>query len=226
MGVPAVFLRLAGCNMRCDGFSYQHPESGEHLGCDTKAVWMTGDKYDFAAILTYWRQQGWLQSLHQGAHLVITGGEPLIQQQGLLRFIPLLRQHVPNCFVEMETNGSIMPEAALLPMIQQYNVSPKLPFSGESKQRAYLPEVLSVLQSTQQAYFKFVVRNEQDVQIVEQDYVQALSLIRSRIMLMPEGATRQALKQREHRIVALCMRYGYRFCPRLHIYLWDEATGV
>ena len=47
-GVPAVFLRLAGCNLDCLGFSYKDPETGEHLGCDSKAVWRRGKKIEFA----------------------------------------------------------------------------------------------------------------------------------------------------------------------------------
>ena len=51
VGKPAVFLRLSGCNLRCDGFSYKDPVTGEHLGCDTKAVWTSGNKTTFSALL-------------------------------------------------------------------------------------------------------------------------------------------------------------------------------
>ena len=48
-GVPAVFLRLTKCNLRCLGFSYVDPQTSEHLGCDSAAVWRQGEKRDFAA---------------------------------------------------------------------------------------------------------------------------------------------------------------------------------
>ncbi len=38
VGRPAVFLRLAACNLECPGFSYQDPITQQHLGCDTKLI--------------------------------------------------------------------------------------------------------------------------------------------------------------------------------------------
>ena len=89
-GVPAVFLRLAGCNLQCPGFSYKDPSTGEHLGCDSKAVWRRGRKVTFEELLHRWTRLGWVQALEQGAHLVITGGEPLVQQPRVLAFINYL----------------------------------------------------------------------------------------------------------------------------------------
>ena len=75
-GCPAVFLRLQHCNLLCgrDDASWR---------CDTLDVWRRGQALTFAEIIDSWRAKGWLAHLAANAHLVVTGGEPLLQQTGL-----------------------------------------------------------------------------------------------------------------------------------------------
>lgn len=227
VGVPAVFLRLAGCNLRCPGFTYIHPETGEHLGCDTAHVWQQGESTTFVDIMEYWQEQGWTKALLAGAHLVITGGEPMIQQKPLQFFFDYMDETLgQNIFIEMETNGTLPFSERMLQRISQFNVSPKLQHSGESRQKAYNPAVLNTLAQYQHVYFKFVVTSEADVEEILADYVLSLQIPHSRICLMPEGGTKSTLQRNQGRVVELCKKYQMRFSPRLHILLWDEATGV
>ena len=201
-GTPAVFLRLAGCNLQCAGFSYTDPATGEHLGCDSKSVWRRGRRVLLKELLERWYQLGWLEALEQGAHLVITGGEPLLQQQRLLAFIDQLDQRVPNgVYIEMETNGTMLLEDRLCQRIDQINVSPKLINSGEPRSKAVVPRVITQLARAPQAQFKFVVMEEMDVTEVVNQYVIPYSIPHQRVWLMAEGGDRHTLQQRTPHVV-------------------------
>lgn len=222
-GTPAIFLRLGGCNLRCNGFSYKDPQTGEHLGCDTKKVWTKGTKQSFDEIIDSWQQQGWMDALNQGAHLVITGGEPLIQQTNLEQFISKLNN---NIYIEIETNGTFTPSGYLLQRLNQFNVSPKLNNSGEPKNKAYNLEALTALAANKNTIFKFVVSQASDIDEILEQYVTPLKIPTQRIWLMPEGGTIEALTENSNKVVELCKKYLMNFSPRLHINIWNEATGV
>ena len=65
-----------------------------------------------------------------GAHIIITGGEPLLQQIALMEWIQLLDRSLK---IEIETNGTVLPTRELQERVYQWNVSPKLENSGENK---------------------------------------------------------------------------------------------
>lgn len=229
-GVPAVFLRLAGCNFQCAGFTYVDSESGEHLGCDSKKVWRSGRRYDFKHLLEEWEQRGFIQAFECGAHLIITGGEPLLQASALSAFFDAFSDAHPNVFskltIEIETNGSFIPSTDLFEKIKQWNISPKLHHSGESRQKAYHPDVLAYMAKHPGAYFKFVVTQPDDVHEIMTDYYIPLSLNPAQIILMPEGGSLEAIAQKKSWIVELCKKHGFRFSTRLQIDIWGEVTGV
>ena len=225
LGMPAVFLRLAGCNLRCLGFSYRDPATGEHLGCDTKAVWRSGNKLNFHEIIEYWQAQGWLDKLNNGAHLIITGGEPLIQQASLVDFIKQLDFHCKP-FIEIETNATIKPVDFLMTRITQFNVSPKLSNSGETQAKAYHPEVLATFSNSDNAHFKFVISTQQDVDEVIKNFVQPLQLQPKNIWLMPEGGTAAEITEKQPWLVERCKQHLFNFTPRLQVAIWGEVTGV
>jgi 7-carboxy-7-deazaguanine synthase len=213
-GVPAVFLRLAGCNLGCPGFSYKDPKTGEHLGCDTKAVWQKGKQYAISETIDEWQVNGWIDKLLAGAHLVITGGEPLLQQEALLCFLQQLEQKI---YIEIETNGTILFLPEVYARIDQINTSPKLANSGEPCEKRYKPEVLSQLASAEKTRFKFVVSQESDIAEIFANYVEPFNISPSRVWLMPEGATAQEINKKSTWIIELCKKYSMNFSPRLQI---------
>jgi len=225
LGAPSVFLRLAGCNLRCSGFSYKHPETGEHLGCDTKHVWMKGERTQGEAIIARWEASGWLAFLNKGAHLVITGGEPLIQQSALIEFLALLdkKTSVP-AYVEVETNATIKFEDAFLARVNQVNASPKLRHSGELD--AYKSDVISQLAASPKTAFKFVVRGGEDFEELEQRYINTFEILPKNVWLMPEGGTKKQLDARAPEVIELAKSHAMNYSTRLHLSVWDEATGV
>ena len=228
VGRPAVFLRLAGCNLQCMGFSYKDPADGTHLGCDTKLVWQKGAPHTAEAILNHWQQNDWCAQLAAGAHLVITGGEPLIQQNKIMLFLKQLdvKQNPDFTYIEVETNGTVLPNDYLSTRINQFNVSPKLTSSLESRTKAYHSNVLQHFAQLPQAIFKFVIQDEADVLEVIQQYQNVFQIARQRIWLMPEGGTRIQMAKHVKLVAEACKQHGFNFSPRLHITIWDEATGV
>lgn len=198
VGTPAVFLRLASCNLRC-------------RWCDTRYSWGEGVELDeeevAAAILRY-----------PCRSLVITGGEPLLQQKALARLLALLPT---DFFIEVETNGTLLPDAALAERVNQWNVSPKLSHAGNSAEEALRPEVLAFFAGEKRAWFKFVVQTEDDWTPIA-----ALRLPRERVMLMPCASTRAALAEARPAVAQLCLRHGVRLGERLHLVLWDNRKGV
>ncbi len=226
-GHPAIFLRLAGCNLRCPGFSYQDPNSQEHLGCDTAAVWRQGKRQRFEDIIEHWQQEGWLDALRQGAHLVITGGEPLIQQVALNNFIDYLDLQLEGTpYLELETNATLEMNTALLQRLNQINASPKLSSNGDPRHKTYQPAVLTELAKHDKVKFKFVVQSADDVQQIIHDYIEPFNLNKNNICLMPEGGTQKRLEQTAPMVVELCKKHLLNYSPRLHIRIWDEAVGV
>lgn len=226
-GTPAVFLRLAGCNMNCLGFSYQDPESGNHLGCDTALVWKTGQKETPLEVIQRWRDNGYVDKLEQGAHLIMTGGEPLLQQLALRSFIELIDEAVAApVFIEIETNATVLFAKDMLARINQINASPKLKHSGEPEKKRYQPEVLRQLSQSNKVFFKFVIASPSDVDEVESQYRLPFALPHQRIVLMPEGGTREAIQAKQAWLVELCKQHGFYYSPRLHIDIWGEVTGV
>ncbi len=197
-GTPAVFLRLAGCNLTCKW-------------CDTKHSWRSGitrTATETAADITS----------HHCQSLVITGGEPLLQQEGLEHLISLIPA---DTFIEIETNGTLLPTPALARRINQWNISPKLNHSGNPADNAIVPEALQFFARQPQAWFKFVVQSEEDWAGIA-----ALGLPRERILLMPCATTRAALEAARPAVVDMCLKHQVRLGDRLHLTLWDDKKGV
>ena len=210
-GTPSVFLRLAICNLVC-------------TWCDTKYTW-DWRHYDYRSeVMELPPEQIAETILSYGCHhLVITGGEPLIQQEALA---PLVRSLKERGFsFEVETNGTIVPHISLRRDIDQWNVSPKLENSGNAPHRREIPGSLQAFSLLPNAYFKFVVVDGSDLEEVR-TLARKYKLPGERIILMPEGRTRAALQERSRWLSRVCVEEGFRFTPRLHILLWGDKRGA
>ncbi len=198
VGCPAVFLRLAGCNLHCSW-------------CDTRYSWLTGCELAEADVAA--------RVLSYGCgSLVITGGEPLLQAASMECLLSLLPAEM---HVEVETNGTIPPTPALAARVNQWNVSPKLTHSGNEAAAALCPAVLEAFLATGKAWFKFVVRGEEDWPAI-----QSLNLPQQNIILMPCAATRAELNAARPAVAAMCLHHHVRLGERLHVVLWDDEKGV
>ncbi|WP_049923072.1 7-carboxy-7-deazaguanine synthase QueE [Halopiger djelfimassiliensis] len=219
-GVPSVFVRTSGCNLRCwfcDSY---------HTSWEPTHAWM-----DLDEILSEVESHG-------ADHVVLTGGEPLLHEESvaLLEALDDRGYHTT-----VETNGTIYRDAP----IDLASVSPKLESSTPTPERA--PDdadasrledrhesdrididSLARLVETYEFQLKFVVTDADDMPELEallgtlRD--EATVPIRDEdVLLMPEGATRNRLAETRSRVADLAMEYGYRYTPRLHVDLWNDA---
>ena len=212
-GTPSVFLRLATCNLSC-------------TWCDTKYTWDFGDlgNYDYdEEVVSLSEEEVQSRIISYGCtHLVITGGEPLIQQSALAPLTTSLKEL--GFFCEVETNGTLTPLPEMVEGVSQWNVSPKLRNSGNRPTRREVPEALVAFRQLDTAYFKFVVVEPADADEVDA-IVKRYVIPPERVILMPEGVTAKAIDERGKWVAMTCAERGYRFSTRLHILLWGDERG-
>ena len=208
-GLLCTFVRLSRCNLAC-------------IWCDTAYTWRFTefDRKANQIILSEANTAARIMALG-GERLVITGGEPLLQGARLARMAALLSGHR----IEIETNGTIAPHAALDPLVAQYNVSPKLKHSGNAAELALLSDRLQAWSDQPKAHFKFVISAPEDlpeVLALQQTY----AIPSERIQLMPEGTTSAAIRARSAWLAPLALDHGLGFSDRLHIHLYGDTRGT
>lgn len=158
-------------------------------------------------------------------HIVITGGEPLLQQRVLPAFIKKLRNENPDFYVEIETNGTIRPNDEMAELVNQWNVSPKLSNSGDSERRRIKAKALQKFTELPNADFKFVVSSEQDVEEIL-TLLDEYEVPADRVFLMPLGRTREELAETEPLVKELAQTLNMNFSTREHINRWGDKRGV
>ena len=74
---------------------------------------------------------------------------------------------------------------------------------------------------------KFVVATAPDIEEIGK-LIGALAMPPQphKVLLMPEGITPSALRERQDLLVQLCKEHGYRFCSRLHVDLFGNTPGT
>jgi len=208
IGVPSVFVRTSGCNLRC-------------TWCDTP--------------YTSWAPEGEERSLdsvveevnrYGASHVVITGGEPMIAPE-IGELTHRLSQHVT-----IETAGTVDTHVRCDLM----SISPKLanstPYQRDGGRWAqqherlrYQPEILKRLIQLYSYQLKFVIVEEGDLTQVRA-IVDEIGAAKSRVLLMPEGIDSAVLAERGRWLAEVAKREGFRFTPRLHIQLWGNRRGI
>jgi 7-carboxy-7-deazaguanine synthase len=199
VGRLGLFIRLSGCNLSCDFCdSKYHKETSVELSVQ--------DIFDQAKCFDY---------------VVITGGEPLLQDKEVYELVKKLRQDNIMINIEIETNGTILPVNY---DNVTYNVSPKLSNSG-NKYEDRIKE--SILKKHIQfgSNFKFVVETIEDVDEVNL-LIHKLGIPKKQIFLMPKGATKKEQLDNMEGVIKMAKLYGYNFSPRVHIIIFDKLRGV
>lgn len=213
IGEPATFIRLSGCNLAC-------------VWCDTPYTW-DWNNYD--------REQEQL-TIDIGTasdritglkceRVVITGGEPMLQQKSLNELITHIKGIDPQYRFEVETNGTVKPKKETIDNVDQFNISPKLSNSGMAGYKRIKIDILKEYLATEKADFKFVVDSHDDIYEVKLLQEQ-VNIPNNRIYLMPQGITEPEQENKAAWVAELCKEYKYNFTPRLHIALWGSGRGV
>jgi 7-carboxy-7-deazaguanine synthase len=207
-GRRAGFVRLGRCNLDC-------------RWCDTPYTWDWA-RHDPAVELSTRATTELLGQLDAMAvsFVVITGGEPLLQQRRLTAVLEGCRQR--GWRVEVETNGTI-PPAVADGLVTQWNVSPKLANSGVARDRRYRPEVLRAFETTGRAVFKFVTASPSDL-----DEIQAMvdECLLSEIWVMPEGTDAEQVGSGLRDLAEPVLARGWHLTPRLQVQVWGDRRGV
>lgn len=213
-GKPAVFLRLSGCNLYCEG----------KWRCDTIEVWKKGTNTPFEKVLS----KDLVEALARGANLVITGGEPLLQQTGIVQYLWwFARQFGFRPIVEIETNGTVPPNEDMKKMITYWNISPKLSNSGEPALKRINEIALAMffnLSEIRSICYKFVICEEGDVMEMVNDFSPYINM--QRVWLMPAGESQQQLEKTRQITAKACKELFLNYSERLHIVIWNQKTGV
>jgi 7-carboxy-7-deazaguanine synthase len=210
IGKPAVFLRLGLCNLKC-------------IWCDTKYTW-DWQTYNPKEQLIEMPLEDIEQEIlrYNRKYLVVTGGEPMIQQNLLIPLLENLKKD--DFFIEVETNGTMIPDQLLLNLVDHWSVSPKLQNSGNSQSLREVPECYKLFAGMTSSHFKYVIQREEDFKEM-QTLADKYDLVPERIVLMPEAQNKENLLDRSRWLVELCKAYGYIFSTRLHILLWGNERG-
>ena len=207
-GQLAVFVRLGMCNLDC-------------CWCDTPYTW-DRRRYDLDAGLR-WMTAGnvWPEvAATRAGLLVITGGEPLIQQAALPPLLDAAGRE--GWRVEIETNGTIRPLPAVIRPFVRFNVSVKLAGSGVAAGRRIRPSAIQALAAAGQATWKFVVNEAGDIgEIVRLQDRFGLDPV----WVMPQGATAEQVLGRLPQLAEDALAHRWHLTPRLHILLWGDVRG-
>jgi len=215
-GVPSVFIRTSGCNLRC-------------TWCDTP----------YAS----WNPEGTQRTLPQlvaaveahssARHVVLTGGEPMIAP-GLRELAAELKKR--GYHLTIETAATVPPNEIACDLV---SMSPKLLNSApdrtlhptwRKKHEAtrWQPEVIRAWLTGHYGYqLKFVVAAPADIAELEGMLATlGLDIPRHKILLMPEATTLETLRARSAWLSDVCKARGYRYAHRLHIELYGNKRGT
>lgn len=214
IGRACSFLRLGGCNLHCSW-------------CDTPYTWdwtgRNGRKYDPRVELRRVSIDDAFKDLESRgtSMIVISGGEPLLQQLALEPLVHCAR--LAGWWIEVETAGTIRPTAAITSGVSRFNVSPKLANSGNSQAARCRSEALTLLQATGKATWKFVVRDTGELDEV-QELVDEFGL--KPVYVMPEGVTASDIATRSQTLAQSVLDRGWNLTTRLHVLLYGNLRGV
>lgn len=234
-GKLALFLRFAGCNLRCKGFGVSKisPKTGEELtGCDTiRAVYTSHFKYDHLTseeILAIVKKYD--KNLHQKPIVVITGGEPLLHYKNE-DFINLVRNLLDeNYEVHFETNGTIKIDFDKFEFYKNctFAISVKLSPSGENKAKRINKAALKAIKTNaKESFYKFVI-NEEAVKsgLAQNEIFEILEICDNDVFCMPQGYDKISLEKNAKSVVEFCIKFGFNYTDRVHIRLWGDKDGV
>ena len=214
-GVPSVFVRTSGCNLRC-------------RWCDTPYASSEpeGEQQTVEEIVARVRE-------YPARHVVLTGGEPMLAK-GIEDLAGMLKE--AGYHITIETAGTIEPDGIACDLA---SLSPKLAdstpdaeqfgegWSKRHEESRIQQEVLNAWAVAYSCQFKFVVSDSGDMEEIEK-ILEAVTPRPEpgRVLLMPEGTDSATLQERSQIVAELCKETGYRFCPRLHIDLYGDTKGT
>jgi 7-carboxy-7-deazaguanine synthase len=214
-GERALFVRLAECNLAC-------------TWCDTAYTW-DWRIYNRSAEVASVEPNSLAHHLTDLADtslrlVVLTGGEPMLQQHAGAALLTHLRTARPRLRIEVETNGTIAPHPDFDPLVHRYVVSPKLAHAGGKPTARIRHSVLTDYAQHPASVFKFVVATADDLAEIGA-VIKAVGIDRHRVWLMPQATQPDELLARTPAIAELALANGYNLSRRAHLTIWGNARG-
>lgn len=210
VGHVCAFLRLSGCNLSCSW-------------CDTPFTW-DWSKYDQATEsreATPAELAGLLEAMPV-ERVILTGGEPMLQQQKLAPLLTMLTRPV-----DVETNGTVYPNPDVEALVDLFVVSPKIgPSAGQlfrhTVTRTHALERYAYLARHGKAAWKYVARDTADLDAIAR-HVDRFHV--EHPYVMPEGRTAFDVVERTAAIADTVVARGWRLSTRLHVLAWGDERG-
>lgn len=213
-GVPSVFIRTSGCNLRCNW-------------CDTPyASWNPeGTERAVADLVAEVRAT-------PARHVVLTGGEPMIAKN-IRDLAAALRD--AGRHITIETAATVAPDgiacdlASMSPKLGNSAPDARLSDAWRARHEAtrWNPDAVRAWVDGYTYQFKFVVSTPADVAEME-GLIGSLGrdVPRHKILLMPEAVSLEKMRERAAWLGELCKERGYRYAHRLHIELYGNKRGT
>jgi 6-pyruvoyltetrahydropterin 2'-reductase len=226
IGQPSVFMRMAMCNLTCIGFASEDSPNG----CDSFVSWSVKNKMTFKEVFELMEDNNYTEHLRNNAILKLTGGEPFIKENQLLKFIEdfVERYHFIQR-IDFETNATLIPSSRWREVYKAtFTTSPKLSSNGDPEEKTYKPEVLR-WHVEHGSGFKFVITSDKDIEEIWSKYVndyKGINVPLHRIWFMPCCGSREEHIQNAASVAEYAKAMHVNFSPRLQLVIWDKALKV
>ncbi|WP_435065659.1 7-carboxy-7-deazaguanine synthase QueE [Halobaculum sp. EA56] len=234
VGVPSTFVRTSGCNLRCwfcDSY---------HTSWEPTHAWLAVD--EVAAEVR----------ARDPDHVVLTGGEPTIHEESFDLLGRLAGDHhltVETNGTVVPPEGTPIDLVSISPKLASSTPTPeRVPEAaldardGDGEGDADLAsgwadrheenridvDALATLVERYESQLKFVVTGRDDMAEVTDlvDRVRDAASVPvpdEEVLLMPEGQTRDQLSGIRETVAELAVEYGFRYTPRVHVDVWNDA---
>jgi 7-carboxy-7-deazaguanine synthase len=222
-GVPSLFVRLAGCNLHC---------AWEGSGCDTAYAAQPEETRslpveEIARVV--------IRNLDRTRHVVITGGEPLLQAQGVAMLCRLLKERQSLVHVTIESNATLYDEEVTA-VTDLASLSPKLSSSAPASDTGHhvtrlRPEVIQRYIARARHHgtdfqLKFVLAREEDEREIQELLAALHGWENEDVLIMPLGTTPDMVRRNALRAAGVAIKNGWRYCDRLHLALFGNKEGT
>jgi len=233
-GVPCLFIRLSGCNLRC---SWTAPDGTVDI-CDTPYASHNVTETTTIGIDTVIEVVR--RNIGTMRHVVISGGEPTLQPKALGELC--MRLSAMDLHITIETNGTMFSDDFAYD-VNLFSISPKLEssnpqpflgpvFSGHAKKRINFESIRKYIKMHQynphkyDYQLKFVISKPEDVEEILGSHLMNLSVDPSKIFLMPLGSNPEVLAKTRLLTVKAAIENGWRYSPRLHVDIFGNVAGT
>jgi len=234
-GTPSLFIRLGGCNMKCEGFGCLESSSSgvKVLGCDT--VYAVNKEYFSHEWIAIHKSQELLNildlyELPESVDIVLTGGEPLLyaNEEIFIEFLNAIDKKGHR--ITFETNGSLNVDFEKYPVYKKciFALSVKLSNSNEPLKKRVNGDVIhSLASNAAEAFFKFAI-NAESINLGLEEEINNITVHspKTKVYCMPLGGSKEEVEKNTEPLIEFCKSKGYNFSDRLHIRIWDKNKGV